>query len=120
MILLVTTSERASECAKALNEATGEGIVVAEGLPRATALLRAEDYRAVVVDQYLFESEPHETQTMLEHLGTAILVQVNLAIMGMERLVREVRAAVQRRQREEVRTRQAALANCCRSFFTSS
>jgi len=110
MILLVTTSERASECAKALNEATGEGIVVAEGLPRATALLRAEEYRAVVVDQYLLESEPHETQTMLEHLGTAILVQVNLAISGMDRLVREVRAAVQRRQREEVRTRQAALA----------
>ena len=110
MILLVTTSERASECAKALNEATGEGVAVAESLPRATALLRAEDYRAVVVDQYLFESEPHETQTMLEHLGTAILVQVNLAISGMDRLVREVRAAVQRRQREEVRTRQAALA----------
>jgi len=110
MILLVTTSERACECAKALNEATGEGVAVAEGLPRATALLRAEDYRAVVVDQYLLESEPHETQTMLEHLGIAILVQVNLAISGMDRLVREVRAAVQRRQREEVRTRQAALA----------
>ena len=110
MILLVTTSERAPECAKALNEATGEGLVVAESLPRAAALLRAEDYRAVVVDQYLLESEPHETQTMLEHLGTAILVQVNLAISGMERLVREVRAAVQRRQREEARARQAALA----------
>ena len=110
MILLVTTSERASECAKALNEATGEGIVVAEGLPRATALLRAEDYRAVVADQYLLESEPHGTQTMIEHLGTAILVQVNLAITGMDRLLREVRAAMQRRQRDEVRARQAALA----------
>ncbi len=110
MILLVTTSERASECAKAVHEATGEGVVVAESLPRAAALLRAEDYRAVVVDQYLLESEPHETQTTLEHLGTAILVQVNLAITGMERLVREVRAAVQRRQREEARARQAALA----------
>ena len=110
MILLATTSERASECAKAVHEATGEGVVVAESLPRAAALLRAEDYRAVVVDQYLLESEPHETQTTLEHLGTAILVQVNLAITGMERLVREVRAAVQRRQREEARARQAALA----------
>jgi len=110
MILLVTTSERASECAQALNEATGEGVAVAESLPRAAALLRAEDYRAVVVDQYLLESEPHGTLTTFEHLGTAILVQVNLAITGMERLVREVRAAVQRRQREEVRARQAALA----------
>jgi len=45
----------------------------------------------------------------LEHLGTSILVPVNLAISGMERLVREVRAALQRRQREEVRARQAAI-----------
>ena len=110
MILLVTTSERASECAQALNEATGEGVAVAESLPQAAALLRAEDYRAVVVDQYLLENEPRETLTTFERLGTAILVQVNLAITGMERLVREVRAAVQRRQREEVRARQAALA----------
>src|SRR6202163_854497 len=35
--------------------------------------------------------------------------QVNLAISGMERLVREVRAALQRRQREEMRARQAAI-----------
>ena len=78
--------------------------------PAQPHFCEAEDYRAVVVDQYLLESEPHETQSTLEHLGTAILVQVNLAITGMERLVREVRAAVQRRQREEVRARQAALA----------
>jgi len=110
MILLVTPSERASECAKTLHEATGEGVAVAESLSRAAALLRAECYRAVVLDQYLLETEPHETEITLEHLGTAILVQVNLAITGMDRLLREVRAAMQRRQRDEVRARQAALA----------
>jgi hypothetical protein len=36
-------------------------------------------------------------------------VQVNLAISGMERLVREVRAAVQRRRIEEAIARQAAM-----------
>ncbi len=51
----------------------------------------------------------NEAGTTLEHLGTAIPVQVNLAISGMERLVREVRAAMQRRQREEVKARQAAV-----------
>jgi CheY-like chemotaxis protein len=109
MILLVTPSERASECAAALTEATGEEVVVAESLARATTLLRAECYLAVVLDQYLLETEPYEAGTTLEHLGTAIPVQVNLAISGMERLVREVRAALQRRQREVVRARQAAV-----------
>src|SRR5271168_290148 len=105
MILLVTPSERASECAAALHEATGEEVVIAESLARATTLLRAECYLAVVLDQYLLETEPDEAGTTIEHLGTAIPVQVNLAISGIERLVREVRAALQRRQREEVRAR---------------
>jgi len=109
MILLVTPSERASECAAALHEATGEEVVIAENLARATTLLRAECYLAVVLDQYLLETEPDEAGTTIEHLGTAIPVQVNLAISGIERLVREVRAALQRRQREEVRAREAAI-----------
>ena len=109
MILLVTPSERAPECAAALHDATGEEVAVAESLARAATLLRAEGYLAVVLDQYLLETEPHEAETTLEHLGTAVLVQVNLAISGMERLVREVRAALQRRQREEVRAQQAAI-----------
>jgi hypothetical protein len=109
MILLVTASARASECAAALNEATGERVVVAESLPRAATFLRSECYLAVVLDQHLLETEPHEAETTFEHLGTAIAVHVNLAISGMERLVREVRGAVQRREREEVRARQLAI-----------
>ena len=109
MILLVTASERASECAAALREATGEKVVVAESLVRATTLLRAECYLAVVLDQHLLETEPNEVETTLDHLGTAMPVQVSLAISGMERLVREVRAAVQRRQREEVKARRVAI-----------
>jgi hypothetical protein len=109
MILLVTPSERASECAKALHEATNEEIVVTETLARATTLLRSGSYDVVVFDQYMLETEPHEAGTTLGHLETAIPVQVNLAIIGMERLVREVRAAMQRREREEEGARQAAL-----------
>src|ERR1035441_9034955 len=89
--------------------AEAEVVAVAESLARATTLLRAECYLAVVLDQYLLETEADEAGTTLEHMGTAILVQVNLAISGMERLVREVRAAVRRRQREEVRARHAAV-----------
>src|ERR1700687_996139 len=109
MLLRVPPSQRRPECAAALQAATGEEIAVAESLPRAATLLRAECYLAVVLDQYLLETEPHEGETTLEHLGTAIPVQVNLAISGMERLVREVRAALQRRQREEGQARQAAI-----------
>jgi hypothetical protein len=108
MILLVTPSERARDCAAAIHEVTGEEVVIAESLGQATTRLRSEVYLAVVLDQYLLETEGDEAGSASEHLGTAILVQVNLGISGMDRLVREVRAALQRRRREEARARQAA------------
>jgi hypothetical protein len=110
MILLVTPSERARECAAALQDATSEPVRIAENLARAATLLRAECFPVVVFDQYLLEYEPDEAGSAIEHLGTALPVQINLAICGMDRLVREVRAAVQRRKREEGRARQAARA----------
>ncbi len=117
MILLVTPSERARDCSAALHEATGGQVRVAESLARATTLLRAECYQVVVLDQYLLETEPQEAASTLQHLGTALSVQVNLAISGMERLVREVQSAMQRRQREEVRARQAALGRLHSELF---
>jgi DNA-binding NtrC family response regulator len=108
MILLVTPNSRGQECATALSEATGIEVVVAESLQRATTLLRTNEYVAVVLDQYLLETEADQTSTLMKHLGNAIPVQVNLAVSRMERLVREVQAAVQRRKREQVIARRAA------------
>jgi signal transduction histidine kinase len=105
MILLVTPSERATECAAALNSATGEEVVVAESLVRATMLLRAGCFRMAVLDQYLLETNGDEQAPMLSQLGTALLLQVNFAITGMDRLVREVRSALERREREETTAR---------------
>ncbi len=108
MILLVTPCQRATECADVLKENTGEEVVLADTLQRATSLLRAEAYRAVVFDQQLLEAESDEVDTTMQHLGTAIPVQINFAISGIERVVREVRAALRRRTREQAAARQAA------------
>jgi hypothetical protein len=108
MILLVTPIEKRNECAAALHEAIGEPVAIAENLPQPATLLRTEFYTAAVLDQYLAETEPHETEMALEQLGAAIPVQVNFAISGTERLVREVRSAVRRRRHEESAARTAA------------
>ena len=94
MILVVTPNLAAEDCAEALRQATSEEIVMAASLGEAATLLRTESYLAVVLDQYLLETEPDETETVMRHLGTAIPLQVNLAISGGARLAREVRAAV--------------------------
>jgi hypothetical protein len=108
MILLITPSTRAQECAVAIEQATGQKAAVAANLPLATTLLRAESYDAVLLDQHLIEAEPYESETALAHLGTATAVEMNLAVSGVERVVRAVQSALIRRQRNETNARAAA------------
>jgi hypothetical protein len=108
MILLITPSARAQDCAKALHEATAEVTEVADTLRQALTHLRAQEFSAVVIDQSFLETEPDESETVLEHLSMAIPVHINFAISGMERLIREIRAALHRRKKEAVLARQGA------------
>ena len=107
MILLITPSARGPECAATLKESTGNETHWAENLQQAMARLREQTYSAVVVDQFLLENEPAESDQVLEHLGTAFPVYLNFAVSGMERLLREVRSALHRRKREEVQARRS-------------
>jgi len=107
MILLITPSARGPECAATLNESTGNETHWAENLQQAMARLREQTYSAVVMDQFILENEPAESDQVLEHLETAFPVYINFAVSGMERLVREVRSALHRRKREETQARRS-------------
>ena len=48
----------------------------AENLQQAIARLREQTYSAVVIDQFLLENEPAESDQVLEHLDTAFPVYV--------------------------------------------
>jgi hypothetical protein len=109
MILVVTPNLAPDECAEALRHATSEAVVVAPSLRDASRLLRSDSYLAVVLDQFVLETEPDEMESVMRHMGTAIPLQVNLAISDRRRLAREVGAAVQRRRQEEAAARRAAL-----------
>ena len=101
MILLITPSARGQQCVDALKAATGSETYWAQKLEEAATRLREQTYSAVVIDQFLLETDPEEGDEMIEHLGTAFPVYINFAVTGMERLLREVRAALHRRKREE-------------------
>jgi len=107
MILLITPSARGPECAATLKDATGEETHWAENLQQAVTRLREQAYSAVVLDQFLLENEPSESEQVFERLGTAIPVYLNFAVSGMDRLLREVRSALHRRKREEAQARRA-------------
>jgi len=108
MILVVTPHLAPGQYADMLREALQEDVTMVESLRGAAALLRKESYQAVVLDQYLVETEPHETDMIIRQLGFAIPVQVNMGISGVARVAREVRAARLRRRLEEAAARRAA------------
>jgi hypothetical protein len=109
MILLVTPSARGQQCADTLTVATGLQTHWAQNLQEAVARLRQQTYSVAVIDQFLLETEPEASDQMVEHLGTAFPVYINFAVTGMERLVRDVRSALHRRNREEAVARQAVV-----------
>ncbi|HUA13778.1 MAG TPA: hypothetical protein VMG31_00665 [Verrucomicrobiae bacterium] len=107
MILLTTPSARGQQFADSLQAATGEETHWAPNLQEAATRLREQTYKAVVIDQFLLETEPEEGEKTTEHLDTAIPIYINFAVTGMDRLVREVRSALHRRKREESAARRS-------------
>lgn len=107
MILILTASASGQQCVDALSAATNNEVHWAQSLQQAATNLRQQTYSAAVIDQFLLETDPEESDQMLEHLGTAFPVYVNFAVTGLDRLVREVRSALHRRKREEAVARRA-------------
>jgi hypothetical protein len=108
MILLITPSVRAQECAQAIQQSTTETVRIAATVKQAGERLRGEEYVAVILDQSVAEAEPSETDVALEHVGSAVLLQINFAISGVDRVVRELRVAINRRKREGAVARREA------------
>jgi signal transduction histidine kinase len=109
-ILLVTGIEGARNCADVIGKNLGTKVEVAEGRKAALAALRRGEFAAVVVDETIAECDPAAAEAIWERAGLAIPVQVNFALTGAARLIRELRAALNRREREQALARKAAAA----------
>lgn len=122
MILMITPSSQARECVPEIRELTGEDTECVESVRRASKLLRGGEYSALVLDQYLVECDPEGTEVLLENAGNAVPVYVNLAISGCQRVVREIKQALRRSQREREaahREAEAALRNQLKDNLTA-
>ncbi len=107
-ILMVTGVEGATNCAAVVGTQLGMDVEVAEGRKAALTALRRREFSAVVVDETMAECDPAAAETIWEHSGLAIPLQVNFALSGAARLIREIRAALHRREREQALAQRAA------------
>jgi hypothetical protein len=106
MLLVITPSAKARGCAQAIQQVTSEETHVAVTSSQALVRLRAQEYVAVLIDQAFLETEPVESDMVLEHIGTAVPVHVNFAINGTDRVTRELRAALRRHKKHSLLVRQ--------------
>jgi hypothetical protein len=108
MLILVTTSSRAKECAAAIEQTTHQKTQVATSLARAVDYLQTHDYNALVLDESFHQAEIGGANMLLDHAGSAMPVFVNLALHGAERVAREVQTGLLRLVREKLAAMQSA------------
>jgi len=99
-VLLVTPIAGAENCASAIGRQLGLAVELAQNRRAALAALRRREYSVMVLDDALVESDPAGAEVLWQQAGLAIPLQVNLGISGCNRVLREVRAALLRRERE--------------------
>lgn len=109
-ILIVTGIEGARNCAAVVAAQLGMEVEVADGRKTALSALRRREFAAVVVDETMAECDPAAAEAIWEHACLAIPMQINFALSGAARLIREIRAALHRREREQSLARRAATA----------
>ena len=109
-ILLVTGIEGARNCADVIAKQLEMVVEVADGRKAALGLLRQREFAAVVVDETVAGCDPAAAEAIWERAGLAIPLQINFAVSGAARLIREIRAALHRREREQMLARKAAAA----------
>jgi hypothetical protein len=109
-ILLVTGIEGARNCADVVQKQLGMTVEVAEGRREALSALRKGEFLALVIDETLAECDPAAADRICEAAGLAIPLQINFAVSGAARLIREIRSALHRREREQAVARRAAAA----------
>ncbi len=100
-ILMITAIAGAENCATVLSKQFGLAVETVRSRKEGLAALRRREFALIVVDQSLVEQPEDGMDSLLKHAGLAIPLEINFAISGCGRVVREVRAALIRREREK-------------------
>ena len=102
MILIVSEAKNAAQCIPVIQKMTGERVQLAPTMRPALAMLRSREFSVVLVDQACLEQGASFADALWKNAGTAIPLTANFAIHNAERIAREVRSALLRRDRDRV------------------
>jgi hypothetical protein len=99
-ILIITAQESADTLAAGLASRLTMTVEIASTRAAALRLLDRRPFAVVILDRLLAESDAGGAELVWRHAGLAFPIEINFALAAPERVEREVRAALVRRQRE--------------------
>lgn len=100
MILLISSMPGAESCAANLSHQLGCRIDLSLNRKAGIAMLKNESYSFVVVDDAIAEIDLRGAEILWRYSGLALPLQINFALSGTGRLVRDIRAALHRSEKE--------------------
>lgn len=107
-VLLVTAIAGAENCAAVIAKQFSLQVETVSTRKDALTALRRGRYSIVVLDSSMLEATTGDADALFKASGLAIPLEVNFAISGCGRLVREIRSAFSRRQLEQAAAERAA------------
>jgi len=110
-ILMIAGIAGIENCAAVLSKQFQMTVETAASRREGIAALRRHEYVLVVIDESLLQADEDGADALFKHIGCAVPLEINFAISGAGRLVREVRSALSRRVRERELAVQAVAAS---------
>jgi signal transduction histidine kinase len=109
-LLLIAPESAAQPIADALRSELHAEVETTPSRRTALTLLRRDDFALILIDENLASADSVTTDLLYQNAGSALILELNLAISGAERLVRQARSALARRARDLATARTAAAA----------
>ena|SRR5579871_2786820 len=108
MILIVTPSSSGPQCAELIGKALNQQANLVTTIRQAISSVRSAEHRVIVMDEDLFEANPAAAAGVGELADGALTIFLNFGITNSDRVIREVKAALRRRERDEATARHSA------------
>ncbi|MDE1162918.1 MAG: hypothetical protein PW792_13380 [Acidobacteriaceae bacterium] len=108
-ILIIAPETTAQRAAEALRTELDKKLELAPNRRSGLALLRRNEYSLVLLDETLAAADPDAADTIYQNAGAASVLELNFAITGTPRIVRQVRSTLTRRSHDQQQARQAAV-----------
>jgi hypothetical protein len=99
-VLMMTAIPSAETLCAAMAQQLDCDLELAETRKACIAALRREQFDLLIVDEALIEGDPETADLIWKLAGLAVPLQLNFAISGTARLVREARSALSRKDLE--------------------